>query len=204
MIQAVGGVAATAMLVTGCSGEPSDEGATQPPVTPETSAPASGTPEESPSAIEETFADVEDPATVRIPTGKVPGLDAVKAWEGARVDATTTPIGAELFLGPGRSAVVLLKSYDGLSARGSGEAELRYWRKRNLFTEGPVEVMDPVVVDGQQLQHARGSSSLSLVDWFVHAVEGLTVEVLFLLPLDFSETEREEYIAQVMATVELE
>lgn len=192
------------MAVTGCSGESPQGVALQPSATPESSTSRSEAPEQSPAAAEDTFADVAEPATVPMPTGKVPGVRSVRVWEGSRVDVKTTPIGAELFLGPGRSAVVLLNSFDGLLARGSGEAELRYWRKRNLFTEGPVEVMDPVVVDGVELPHARGSSALSLVDWFVYAIEDLTVEVIFLLPLDFSDAEREEYIAQVMATLEFE
>ncbi|MSY86104.1 MAG: hypothetical protein F2693_15495 [Actinobacteria bacterium] len=128
----------------------------------------------------------------------------MNAWEGAKVLDGKDPIAAELVLGPSRAAVLLVNSFDGLAARGSGEAELRYWRKRNLFTEGPVEVMDPVVVDGVEMQHARGSSAVDLVDWFVYAIDDLTVEVLFFLPLDFSEEEREEYIGQVMATLEFE
>lgn len=201
-IRAVGCATAVVLTMTGCTGEAPEDGSVEPAETPATSSsPESGEPLAAP---EDTFADVEEPATVPMPTGKIPGVRSIKVWEGARVDVETTPIGAELFLGPGRSAVVLLNSFDGLSARGSGEAELRYWRKRNSFTEGPVEVMDPVVVDGVELPHARGSSELSLVDWFVYAVDGLTVEVLFLLPLGLSEEEREEYIGQVMATLEFE
>ena len=193
-------VLATGVALSGCSAEEDPAQGASASAVP-SSAALDPREEEEP---EDTFADVEEPATVPMPAGRQPGVRAVNAWEGAKVLDGKDPIAAELVLGPSRAAVLLVNSVDGLSARGSGEAELRYWRKRNLFTEGPVEVMDPVVVDGVEMQHARGSSAVDLVDWFVYAVDDLTVEVLFFLPLDFSEEEREEYIGQVMATLEFE
>lgn len=193
---------AAAAVLTGCSGE--EDPAPRATASAGSSSEAVEPRAEVDSEPEDTWADVEVPATVPMPAGRQPGVRAANAWEGAKVLDGKDPIAAELVLGPSRAAVLLVNSVDGLSARGSGEAELRYWRKRNLFTEGPVEVMDPVVVDGVELQHARGSSAVDLVDWFVYAIDDLTVEVLFFLPLDFSEEEREEYIGQVMATLEFE
>lgn len=190
------------VLLAGCSGQEDPDG----PADSRTPAAVSTSPEGTPTteAPANTFADVGEPATVPLRADRVPGFEAIRAWEGSDVSGETGSVAAELFLSPGRSLVVLPNSFDGLSARESSEAEMEYWREHNVFTEGPTKVMDPVVVDGVEMLHARGEGPLGLVDWFVRATGDLTVEVLFTMPADLSEEERETYVGQVMATVELE
>lgn len=187
------------LLVAGCG---SEEATPDADASPATSSAAGSTPAtEAPS---DTFAEVKERATVPVAADVVPGIDALSVWKGANVEDREEPIGAELFLSPGRSVTLVANSFDGLSARPTSEAELRYFRRNSAFVDGSVTVMEPVVVDGLEMLHARGEGPLGTVDWFVHAFGDLTVEVLFTMPADLSEDQRETYVAQVMATLELD
>ena len=189
------------LLVAGCGGEEATPDADASPA-PATSSAAGSTP--ATDAPSDTFADVEERATVPVAVEVVPGIDALSVWKGADVEDREEPIGAELFLSPGRSVTLVANSFDGLSARPTSEAELRYFRRNSAFVDGAITVMEPVVVDGLEMLHARGEGPLGTVDWFVHAFGDLTVEVLFTMPADLSEEQRETYVAQVMATLELD
>ncbi len=189
------------LLVAGCGGEEATPDADA-STAPATSSAAGSTP--TTDAPSDTFADVEERATVPVAADVVPGIDALSVWKGADVEDREEPIGAELFLSPGRSVTLVANSFDGLSARPTSEAELRYFRRNSAFVDGSVTVMEPVVVDGLEMLHARGEGPLGTVDWFVHAFGDLTVEVLFTMPADLSEEQRETYVAQVMATLELD
>ena len=66
-------------------------------------------------------------------------------------------------------------------------------------------VLDTVVVDGEEMQRARGSSGLQSYDYFVRIADsGDALSVFFSLPQALSEAEREEYIGSVLSTVEFE
>lgn len=194
------------LLLGGCSADPSaptDEAAVDTTSSSAGPGEASGEPEHSEEPVPDTYADVEDPATVPLPP-RVPGIRTLKAWKGSVIDDQGDQVAAELSLSPGRSLVLLPGFYEGPMARESSEAELANWRKYDVFVEGPTTLMDPVMVDGVEMLHARGTGPLGDVDWFVHATGEHTVFLSIMTPTDLPESERERYVAQVMATLELD
>lgn len=194
------------LVLGGCSGDPSATDPSEAASAPSSSGSpgqAPGEPEASEEPVPDTYADVEDPATVPLPP-RVPGIRTLKAWKGSTIDDQGDQVAAELYLSAGRSLVLLPGSYEGAMARESSEAELENWRKYDVFTEGPTKVMDPVMVDGVEMLHARGTGPLGDVDWFVHATGERTVFLTFTMPTDLSESARERYLAQVLATLEFE
>ena len=50
---------------------------------------------------------------------------------------------------------------------------------------------------------AQGTNGFAFIDHFVRGNGELTATIDFVLPLDMSAAEREEYVGQVMATVRL-
>ncbi|MGV3561974.1 MAG: hypothetical protein ACO1ON_01720 [Nocardioides sp.] len=131
-------------------------------------------------------------------------MAAMSVWQGAELEEDSRLAVAEITVAQ-RPVVVSVLTQTGLTARESAQAEMRYWIKRNNTTEGPVEVLDPVVVDGAELQRVRGATIADLVvDRFFYATGEVSVDVQFLTPTELSEAEREDYIGQVMATLEFE
>lgn len=154
--------------------------------------------------LDDTYADVADPASLALDADLLDGVAAMSVWEGARLEEDLRLTVAEITVAD-RPVALSVVSRTGLTARGSAEADLRYWKRYNTVSEGPVEVLDPVVVDGAELARARASTISDLVvDRFFYATEKVSVEIQFLTPAELSEAEREEYIGQVMATLEFE
>lgn len=189
------------VLLVGCSEgtAPQDETAsTLPPAAPS----EGGSPSEEPEAVADTYADVE-PATQALDAGLVDGVEAFAVWADAVPEETPGQLGGGTTTADGDTVAVVLNVNDGLLALEDAEAEMRYFKRRNTTTEGPIQDLDPVVVDGEEMLRARGASINDLdLDFFVHATGELTVEVTFLTPSSLSEAEREDWIGQVMTTLE--
>lgn len=196
-----------AAVLAGCAGESSEEA----------SGPAVGTPgptQAEPSTRAEpdlgsddtgdTFADVAEPASVPLDADLADGVEAISVWEGAELLEEPGRLGGELFLSPGRSLVLFLTSTTGVLAEDTSEAAMEYWKRSNFVTEGPIEDLDPVVVDGVEMLRARGGNEVMVADVFVLSSEDVSIEILFTTPTDWEDDLREERIAQVMATVDLE
>lgn len=154
------------------------------------------------SEPEDTYAEVADPATQRVPLEDLDGFEDVRLWEGTDVSAGPTQVFGGLDLDAGEAAVSVAY-YPAALARGSSEAEMRYWLKRSNLVDEPPREVDPVVVDGVEWLRAQGVSSIGTVDHFVRGVEDLTVFVDFVLPPELSTADREDLISQVMSTVRL-
>jgi hypothetical protein len=154
------------------------------------------------SEPEDTYAEVADPATVRVPLGDLEGFQDVRLWDGTDVSTGPTQVFGGLDLDTGEAAVSVAY-YPAALARGSSEAEMRYWLKRSNLVDEPPREVDPVVVDGVEWLRAQGVSSIGTVDHFVRGVEDLTVFVDFVLPAELSTADREDLISQVMSTVRL-
>ena len=152
------------------------------------------------SEPEDTYAEVADPATVRVPLGDLEGFQDVRLWDGTDVSTGPTQVFGGLDLDAGEAAVSVAY-YPAALARGSSEAEMRYWLKRSNLVDEPPREVDPVVVDGVEWLRAQGVSSIGTVDHFVRGVEDLTVFVDFVLPTELSTADREDLISQVMSTV---
>ena len=188
---------------TGCGDDPDQSAATpgESSVSASSSTPAQ--PEES-EGPEETYADVAEPASRALDADLLDGVAAMSVWQGAELEEDSRLAVAEITVAQ-RPVVVSVLTQTGLTARESAQAEMRYWIRRNNTTEGPVEVLDPVVVDGAELQRVRGATIADLVvDRFFYATGEVSVDVQFLTPTELSEAEREDYIGQVMATLEFE
>ncbi len=152
-------------------------------------------------------------AAAPLPVTVVCDDDDVDAWarsvgaDVVRVDGPglnrAVEAGMEALAADGEAVAVALSSRTGLLAMKNARAEMRYLDKRNGLTTEPLEMLDPVVVDGLEMARARGASVNGLdADFFVHATGETTIEVNFLTPSSLSEAEREEWIGQVMATLE--
>lgn len=198
--------AVTAIVLAGCSEDPDPGGATSLSPSSGETTPGEQTAgaEETPDAPKNTYDAVEEPAPVALDADLVDGIEAISVWEEAEPLNEQDEVGGEVSLGAGRSLVLYARTIPAPLAAGSSGAALRDWRRNNGITVGPTEVLDPVVVDGVEMLRARGENPANVVDVFILGTEGLTIEVLFGTPIDFSEAEREEAIGQVMATVELD
>lgn len=152
---------------------------------------------------EDTYAEVADPATERVPLEDLEGFEDVRLWEGTDVSTGPTQVFGGLDLDAGEAAVSIAY-YPSVLARGSSEAEMRYWLKRSNLVDEPPREADPVVVDGVEWLRAQGVSSVGTVDHFVRGVEDLTVFIDFVLPAELPAAQREELIGQVMSTVQLD
>lgn len=200
-------VLATGVALSGCA---DDEGAER--TAPVSAAASSGAAEPSttgePEAEpEDTWGDVADPATVPLDADQLRGVGAVSIWEGAELLADEGRVGGEVILGPGRSLIVFVTSTGPPLGGNASEAVLREWRRFNVVSgsdQSQTEVLEPVVVDGVEMLRARATSPTMVGDVFVRGTDEYDLEVLISTPADFSEDEREQAIAQVMATVELE
>jgi hypothetical protein len=195
---------ATGVALSGCA---DDEGAETP--APVSAAPSSGaaepsTTEEPEPRPEDTWADVEDPATMKVPLKSVDGVESVRVWEGSRFRVTPSAVIVAV-PSPDRSSFqTLTLGSDTLAAMPDSEAEVRYWARSSGLLKGRAEVLDPVVVDGLELQHARGSNEVEIVDGYLYSDGEISYRVIFTTPLDYTEAQRDEAIGQVMATLEFE
>ena len=205
MSRRLAGLAALTLLVggtTACGGDAADP-------RPSDGASAIGTATTSPSATPEdaspvdTYADVE-PAPQALDASLVDGVEAFGIWADAEPEETPQQLGGGTRTDDGEAVAVALSSREGLLAMKNARAEIRYLDKHNGLTTEPLRMLDPVVVDGVEMARARGASDNGLdADFFVHATGETTIEVNFLTPSSLSEAEREEWIGQVMATLEL-
>ena len=161
-----------------------------------------GTGEPEPPA--DTYADVE-PAPQALDAGLVDGVEAFGIWAGAQPEETPQQLGGGTRTDDGEAVAVTLGSRRGLLAMRNAAAEMRYLDRHNGLSTEPLRMLDPVVVDGVEMARARAASINDLVvDFFIHATGELTVEVSFLTPASLDEAEREEWIGQVMATLEID
>lgn len=198
-------VLAALLALTGCSGAGDDE-----PDTAASAASPSGTTTGDPAveADEEpadTYTGSPVPATVEVPVKDLPGFEEIRFWksddellEGPR------QVTGGLVVDEGELAV-LVASTEALITEETVEAEMRDWRRHNGFTDALPELLDPVVVDGEEVLHARGKSGLQQYDLFLKLADnGDALRFVFSTPLALTEAEREDYIASVLATVEFE
>lgn len=153
---------------------------------------------------EDTWADVEDPATMKVPLTSVEGVESVRVWEGSRFRINPSAVIVAVPSADRSSFQTLTLGSETLSPRASSEEEVRYWARSSGLVEGRAEVLDPVVVDGLELQHARGRNGVEIVDGYLYADGEIAYRVIFTTPLDYTEAQRDEAIGQVMATLEFE
>jgi hypothetical protein len=199
------GLAALTLLVggtTACGDDAADP-------RPSDGASAIGTATTSPSATTEdaspvdTYADVE-PAPQALDASLVDGVEAFGIWADAEAEETPQQLGGGTRTDDGEAVAVALSSREGLLAMKNARAEIRYLDRHSGLATGPLEMLDPVVVDGLEMARARGASINGLdVDFFIHATGERTIELDFLTPASLGEAEREEWIGQVMATLEI-
>lgn len=194
-----------AVALAGCSQDSGDSpvpgAATSLATSPDEETPGG---EESSDGVEDTYADVADPATVPLDADLVAGVEAISTWEGSEVLEDPGTLGGEVFLSPGRSLVLFLTVNEGVLAEETSQAALRYWKQTNFVTEGPIEDLEPVVVDGVEMLRARGENPTMIADVFVVGSEDVSIEVMITTPTDWDRERREERIGQVMATLELD
>jgi hypothetical protein len=159
--------------------------------------------EEGEDEAEDTWADVTDPATMRAPLGTVEGVEDVRVWEGSRFrknpSAVVVAVPAE---GGGFQTLTLGSST--VLAEETSEAEARYWSRNSGLLAAPAKILQPVVVDGLELQHARGRNEVEVVDGYLYADGEISYQIIFTTPLAYTDAQRDEAIGQVMATLEFE
>lgn len=178
------------------AGEPSSDAATSP------GSPASTSPGNDHET--DTYADAE-PATLALDADLLDGVSAVRVWAGSDVEETPGQVGGGTTTAEGETVAVVVHTMPAPVAKADARAEMRYWLEHNLMSTGHARELDPVVVDGEEVLRARGASIDDLVvDHFVRATGEVTVEIDFLTPASLGEKEREEWIGQVMATVQFE
>lgn len=189
--------------VAGCS-EPSGTASGQDERTGTTSpSSASTTPSEADTSTPDALAGGTVPATVEVPVDDLPGFEAISFWEGTEVVDGPRQVTGQLDVA-GETLLVQASSLEDALARETSEQELRAWVRDNPFTKGPVDVLDPLPLDGAEVLHARGDDGLAQWDRFtLVTTAGEALSVMFSLPLDLPDAEREDYIASVMATVRL-
>jgi len=197
-------VLATGVALSGCA---DDEGAER--TAPVSAAASSGAAEPSttgePEAEpEDTWGDVEDPATMKVPLKSVDGVESVRVWEGSRFRVNPSAVIVAVPSADRSSFQTLTLGSETLSPAASSEEQVRYWARSSGLVEGRAEVLDPVVVDGLELQHARGRNGVEVVDGYLYADGAIAYRVIFTTPLDYTEAQRDEAIGQVMATLEFE
>lgn len=154
--------------------------------------------------LEDTWADVEDPATMKVPLKSVDGVESVRVWEGSRFRVNPSAVIVAVPSADRSSFQTLTLGSETLSPLASSEEAVRYWARSSGLVEGRAEVLDPVVVDGLELQHARGRNGVEVVDGYLYADGAIGYRVIFTTPLDYTEAQRDEAIGQVMATLEFE
>jgi len=160
--------------------------------------------DESEAAPEETWADVEEPATMKVPLRSVEGVESVRVWEGSRFRVTPSAVVVAV-PSPDRGGFqTLTLGSDRLLGKDTSEEEVRYWAASNGLTEGRAKILEPVVVDGLEMEHARGRNGVEVVDGYLYSDGEISYRVIFTTPLDYTEAQRDEAIAQVMATLEFE
>lgn len=210
-IRALAVVPVLALLaLTGCSGGDEPGSATDASSSSTSAGPAEGAtdPATDPAGgggPTDTYTDSPVPTTVDVPVEDLPGFEEIRFWEGDD-DLLEGPrmVTGGLVVDEGELAVQVAALEEILSEETS-QAQLRNWIRYNSFSEERAVVLDPVVVDGEEMLRARGSSGLQLYDYFVRLSDtGEALSVFFSLPKALSETEREEYIGSVLSTVEFE
>jgi hypothetical protein len=189
--------------VAGCA-EPSEPASGQDERTDTTSpSSASTTPSDADASTGDAFAGGTVPATVEVPVDDLPGFEAISFWKGTEVVDGPRQVTGQLDVG-GETLLVQASSLEDALARETSEQELRAWVRDNPFTKGPVDVLDPVSLGGAEVLHARGDDGFAQWDRYtLVTTAGEALSVMFSLPLDLPDAEREDYIASVMATVRL-
>ena len=195
--------------LSGCAQEDDSAGGVDPSTSSSASTEATSDPTRATETAEaagtsDTFADVADPATMAVPARGMDALDAladVKVWEGSDFIISDQQVTVGLVREDNSEVVVALQS-DRVLAEPSSREELDYWLEYTQMADRPREV-DPVVVDGVEMLRAQGTNGFAFIDHFVRGNGELTATMDFVLPLDMSAAEREEYVGQVMATVRL-
>jgi hypothetical protein len=195
--------------LSGCAQEDDSAGSVDPSTSSSASTEATSDPTRATETAEaagtsDTFADVADPATMAVPARGMDALDAladVKVWEGSDFIISDQQVTVGLVREDNSEVVVALQS-DRVLAEPSSREEMDYWLEYTQMAERPREV-DPVVVDGVEMLRAQGTNGFAFIDHFVRGNGDLTATIDFVLPLDMSKAEREEYVGQVMATVQL-
>ncbi len=160
--------------------------------------------EPSDAALDDTWADVEDPATMEVPLESVEGVKDVRVWEGSRFRQTPSAVIVAVPTTDRADFQTLTLGSSTTRARETSQEEAEYWARSSGLLKGRAKVLDPVVVDGLELQHARGSNEVEIVDGYLYADGEISFRVIFTTPLDYTEAQRDEAIAQVMATLEFE
>lgn len=195
------------MVLTGCSGSGSED--------PRATATTSATSVPSPRSLdiddegdqtgtepEDTFAGGSVPVTVDVPVGDLPGFAQVRFWKGSDLLPGPRMNTGGLTLDEGELAVQV-SSVEAAITEDTAEAQMRYWRRNNGVTAEPAELLDPVVVDGVEMLHARGESGFQHYDYFLRLADnGDELSLLFSLPQEMAHSDREDYIASVMAEIE--
>lgn len=194
-------------VASGCSGDPAGSAEQQPTAA---SSAANGEESSQPSGSAGatggaggTFDGVADPATKRVPLEQLSGFADVRVWPGSTISEGTRMVSAEL-RSPEGSLLVGIDSTSPAIVKEDSRAELAYWMEYSNLVEGRPKEVDPVVVDGLEMLHARGQGPFGVVDYFVHGTGSATWSLTFALPDGLGEQEREDRIAQVMATVDFD
>ncbi|MGV3561975.1 MAG: hypothetical protein ACO1ON_01725 [Nocardioides sp.] len=141
---------------------------------------------------------------MRVPLKSVEGVESVRVWEGSRFQVNPTSVVVAVPAPDREGFQTLTLGSDTLAAMPDSEEEVRYWAGSNGLTERRAEILDPVVVDGLELQHARGRNGVEVVDGYLYSDGEISYRVIFTTPLDYTEAQRDEAIGQVMATLEFE
>lgn len=141
---------------------------------------------------------------MKVPLKSVDGVESVRVWEGSRFRVNPSAVIVAVPSADRSSFQTLTLGSETLSPLASSEEAVRYWARSSGLVEGRAEVLDPVVVDGLELQHARGRNGVEVVDGYLYADGAIGYRVIFTTPLDYTEAQRDEAIGQVMATLEFE
>lgn len=196
------------LVLTGCSssgdeeqGAPGPEASSSAVPTDDATQGASG------DAVEgeptDTYTDSPIPTTVEVPVEDLPGFAALRVWDDddELIEGPRQVTGG-LVVEQGELAV-LVASTEALITAETAAAEMRDWRRHNGYTSETAELLEPVIVDGQEVLHARGESGLQQYDLFLRLADnGDALRFVFSTPVELGDAEREEYLGSVLSTVE--
>lgn len=155
--------------------------------------------------LEDTYAEGSVPVTVEVPVKDLPGFEEVRFWKGTDLSPGPRMVTGGLVV-DGEELALQVNATEAVITEDTAAGAMRYWRNNNSFTEEPAELLDPVVVDGVEMLHARGESGgVRRYDYFTRLSDaGDELSLLFSLPLDMAEAKAEDYIGSVLAAVEFE
>lgn len=197
------------LSLTGCGGEDGEE-----PGDAATTPAAVGSASEEPDVEDgdevddaepaDTYGEGSVPVTVEVDVKDLPGFEEVRFWKGTDLIPGVRTMTGGLVV-DGEELAVLVGSTEAVITEDTAAGAMRYWRNNNSFTDGPTELLDPVVVDGLEMLRARGESGERRFDYFTRLSDaGDELHLLFSLPQELSEAEAEDYIGSVLAAVDFE